>query len=248
MTTKALALVAAVLTAGVLAPTAAAAADTSFAFNVGAVSDYRYRGISQTQLEPAVQGGIDLTLPQGFYLGTWASSIKWIDEFGGDAHAELDFYGGWKGEVGAGLTLDVGALRYQYPNAVTAEWTANAFVSPNTTELYAALSYEMFTLKYSHAVSNLFGTDNSKGSGYIDLSASFDVGQGLLLAPHVGHQTVKNAGDFSYTDYSLTLSKDFNGLVPSLAVVGTNADKALYTWGGERVGKTGVVLGVKYNF
>lgn len=235
------------LAAALLAP-AAAAADTTLAFNVGAVSDYRYRGISQTQREAALQGGVDLGLPSGFYLGAWASSIKWIDEFGGDANVELDFYGGWKGEVGAGLTLDVGALRYQYPNAVTDTWTAGGFASPNTTELYVALSYAMFTLKYSHSMSNLFGTVDSKGSGYIDASASFDVHDGWMLAPHVGHQAVKNSGAYSYTDYALTLSKDFNGLVPSLAVVSTDADEALYTWGGERVGKTGVVLGVKYNF
>jgi uncharacterized protein (TIGR02001 family) len=248
MTDKTLALAAAALIAGALAPTVAYADDYSLAFNVGAVSDYRYRGISQTQLKPAVQAGIDLALPMGFYLGTWASSIKWIDEFGGDANVELDLYGGWKGEVGAGLTLDVGALRYQYPNAVTTEWTAGGFVNPNTTELYAALSYAMFTLKYSHSVTNLFGTADSKGSSYVDLSASFDVYEGLMLAPHIGHQTVENSGAFSYTDYSLTLSKDFSGWVPSLAVVSTDADEALYTWGGEKVGKTGVVLGIKYNF
>lgn len=248
MTSKTLALMAAALTAGALAPTAAFADDYSLAFNVGAVSDYRYRGISQTQLKPALQGGLDLALPQGFYLGTWASTIKWIDTFGGDSNVELDLYGGWKGEIGAGLTLDVGALRYQYFDAVTTEWTAGGFANPNTTELYAALSYAMFTLKYSHSVTNLFGTADSKGSGYVDLSAAFDVYQGLTLTPHVGHQTIKNSGDFSYTDYSLTVSKDFSGWVPSLAVVGTDADKALYTWDGEKVGKTGVVLGIKYNF
>jgi uncharacterized protein (TIGR02001 family) len=248
MTSKTLAFMAAALTAAALAPTAAFADDYSLAFNVGAVSDYRYRGISQTQLKPALQGGIDLTLPKGFYLGTWASSIKWIDEFGGDANVELDLYGGWKGEVGAGLTLDVGALRYQYPNAVTTEWTAGGFANPNTTELYAALSYAMVTLKYSHSVTNLFGTADSKGSSYVDLSAAFDVYEGLTVTPHVGHQTVENSGAFSYTDYSLTVSKDFSGWVPSLAVVSTDADEALYTWGGEKVGKTGVVLGIKYNF
>lgn len=241
-------LLATALMAALLAPAAASAADTTLAFNVGAVSDYRYRGLSQTQREPALQGGIDLGLPGGFYLGTWASSIKWIDTFGGDANVELDFYGGWKGDVGAGLTLDVGALRYQYPNAMTPEFEAAGFDNPNTTELYAALSYAMFTLKYSHSMTNLFGTVDSKGSGYIDASASFDVYDGWMLAPHVGHQTVKHSGAFSYTDYSLTVSKDFSGLVPSLAVVGTDADKALYTWDGERVGKTGVVVGVKYNF
>ena len=248
MSKKALAWLASTLVVCALSPSVARAADESLAFNVGAVSDYRYRGISQTQLEPALQGGIDLSLPHGVYFGTWASTIKWIDTFGGDSNVELDLYGGWKGDVGAGLTLDVGALRYQYFEAVTPEWTANGFANPSTTELYAALSYAMVTLKYSHSMSNLFGTPKSKSSGYLDLSASFDVYDGWMLAPHVGHQAVKNNDPFSYTDYSLAVSKDFSGLVPSLAVVGTDADKALYTWDGKKVGKTGVVLGVKYNF
>ncbi|HEV8691715.1 MAG TPA: TorF family putative porin [Ideonella sp.] len=248
MSKKTFVLLASMLAAGALAPSVALADDTSLAFNVGAVSDYRYRGISQTQLEPALQGGIDLSLPRGVYFGTWASTIKWIDTFGGNADVELDLYAGWKGDVGAGLTLDVGALRYQYFYAVTDPWTANGFANPSTLELYAGLSYSMVTLKYSHSMTNLFGTVDSKGSGYLDLSASFDVYDGWMLAPHVGHQAVKNGDDFSYTDYSLAISKDFKGLVPSLAVVGTDADKALYTWDGKKVGKTGVVLGVKYNF
>src|SRR5204862_7504341 len=114
--------------------------DTSLTFNVGAVSDYRYRGISQTRLQPALQGGIDLGLANGLYLGTWASTIKWIDDAGGNADVEIDLYGGWKGEIAKNLTLDVGALTYQYPGN-------DLHPSANTTELYAALSYAMFTLK-----------------------------------------------------------------------------------------------------
>ena len=56
-------------------------------FNIGAVSDYRYRGISQTRLKPALQGGIDYAAANGFYVGTWASTIKWIKDAGGDARS-----------------------------------------------------------------------------------------------------------------------------------------------------------------
>jgi len=237
---KSLGLLATTLAAVLLAPGAAQAADTSLTFNVGAVSDYRYRGISQTRLQPALQGGIDLGLANGLYLGTWASTIKWIDDAGGNADVEIDLYGGWKGEVAKNLTLDVGALTYQYPGN-------DLHPSANTTELYAALSYAMFTLKYSHSLTNLFGFADSKGSGYVDLSASFDVGAGWTLAPHIGHQTVRHLGDASYADYSLAISKDFNGLVPSLAVVDTDTD-AYVGPNGKDLGKAGVVLGVKYNF
>jgi uncharacterized protein (TIGR02001 family) len=218
------------------APTAALA---DVAFNVGAVTDYRYRGISQTRLKPALQGGIDYS-NGGFYLGTWASTIKWIKDGGGDADVEIDFYGGYKGALTKDLGFDVGVLTYVYPSHDLA-------TSPDTTEIYGALTYGPATLKYSHAVTNLFGFSDSKNSYYLDLSAGFDLGSGLTLTPHIGYQKVKNASGFSYTDYSLTVSKDFNGLVPSLAIVGTDNDNYRGP-NNKNLGKAGLVLGLKYNF
>lgn len=235
-----LAALAPILSAALLAPVASHAADTTLAFNVGAVSDYRYRGISQTRLQPAIQGGVDLSLPQGFYAGAWASTIKWIDDAGGDATVEIDLYGGWKGEVASGLTLAVGALTYQYPGN-------GLDPNANTTELYAALSYAMFTVKYSHSVTNLFGFADSKGSGYIDLWGTFDLGHGITLTPHIGHQNVRHQKAASYTDYAVTLSKDFDGLVPSVAVVDTDTNDYIGP-GDKNLGRAGLVVGVKYNF
>ena len=214
------------------------------AINVGVFSDYRYRGISQSRLKPAIQGGVDYSNGP-VYLGLWASSIKWIGDFGGDADVEIDLYGGIKGDLGGGFGYDVGVLTYQYPsNKLTP--------SANTTELYGAVTYGPGTLKYSHAVTNTFANTNSKNSYYLDLSASFDLGDGLMLVPHLGYQKIK--GPFSevgsYTDYALTLSKDFSGLVVSAAVVGTDADKSFYSSpvNGKELGKPGVVVGLKYNF
>ena len=228
------------------------------AFNVGAVSDYRYRGISQTRFKPAVQAGLDFSAG-GLYLGAWASTIKRVKDAEGDAQVEVDLYGGYKGEIVKGtLSYDVGLLQYLYPGAKTTRWST-AYKDPNTTELYGALTYGPATLKVSYALGNLFGNydlvakKGSKGSTYVDLSASFDVGGGLLLAPHVGYQKVLNIANASYTDYSLTLSKDFSGLVPSIAVVGTDASKTFYVPGvaaksSKFLGKSGVVVGIKYNF
>lgn len=220
-------------------------AHADLAFNVGAVSDYRYRGISQTRLKPAVQGGIDYSIG-GFYVGTWASTIKWIKDAGGDAPAEIDLYGGYKGEIAKDLAYDVGVLTYQYPGHKLA-------VSPVTTEIYGALTFGPATLKYSHSLSNLFGFADSKNSGYVDLSASFDVGGGVMLAPHVGYQKVSGNSDFSYTDLSLGVSKDFSGLVVSATAVYADVKKiagvpAYVSPKGKNLGKTGLVLGVKYNF
>jgi len=208
-------------------------------FNVGAVTDYRYRGISQTRAKPALQGGLDYSAG-GFYVGAWGSTIQWLKDAGGDADLELDFYGGYKFEPTKGLTVDLGVLRYQYPSHKVAP-------SPNTTELYGAVTYGPVTAKYSHATSNLFGFADSSGSGYFDLSAGFEVA-GFTVTPHIGHQKVKNVAGASYTDYSLAVSKDFNGLVVSGTIVGTDTDAYTSPKNGKNLGKTTLVLGVKYNF
>lgn len=237
---------------------AADAPSSSLSFNVGAVSDYRYRGISQTRLKPALQGGLDFSHSSGFYLGAWGSTIKWIEDAYGDGKIELDLYGGFKGEIAKDLTFDVGVLQYVYPSAETKLWSA-AYKDPNTTELYGAITYGPITTKLSWALTDLFGNydfgakKGSKGSYYLDISASFDVGGGVMVVPHLGYQKVENITNASYTDYSVTVSKDFNGLVPSLAIVGTNAEKSFYVPGGAAnsskfLGKTAVVLGLKYSF
>ena len=194
----------------------------------------------------------------GIYLGAWASSIKWVQDAYGDAQVELDLYGGYKGEIAKDLAYDVGLLQYIYPGASTAQWNA-AYKNPNTLEAYAAITYGPATAKLSYGLSNLFGNHDfgtgkgSRGSYYLDLSASFDVGGGVTLVPHLGYQKVVHIANASYTDYALTLSQDFGGLVPSLAIVGTDANKSFYVPGGAAnsskfLGKAGVVLGVKYNF
>jgi uncharacterized protein (TIGR02001 family) len=218
-------------------------AQADVSFNIGATTDYRYRGISQSRLQPAVQGGVDYT-QGGFYLGAWASTIKWIKDFDGDADVEIDLYGGYKGELVKDVSYDVGLLTYQYPSN-------KLNPSANTTELYGALTYGPATVKYSHAVTNTFGAPESKNSFYLDVSATFDVG-GVSVVPHIGHQKIEGpaGSDATYTDYSLTASKDFSGFLVSAALVGTDADKTFYASpaNGKFLGKTGVVVSVKYTF
>jgi len=220
-------------------------------YNVGGVSDYRYRGISQTAKRAALQGGVDLALANGFYLGAWGSTIRWIEDSNNPAlrgQVEIDVYGGYKGEF-AGLSYDVGALQYWYPRNTLKTVTGE---SADTLELYGAVGFGPATVKYSHAVTTLFGAANSKNSGYLDVSASFDLGGGFTLVPHVGWQKIRNFG--TYRDYSLAVSKDFSGFVVSGAVVGTNwADRfgapvTLAGSGSRDLGKSGLVLGVKTTF
>ena len=80
--------------------------------NVALVSDYRFRGVSFSGGDFALQGGIDAAHSSGFYIGTWGSTI---DANAGFGELELDVYGGWSGDVADGVTVDVGLLYYMYP-------------------------------------------------------------------------------------------------------------------------------------
>jgi uncharacterized protein (TIGR02001 family) len=226
------------------AQTAPAAAAPEVTYNIGVVSQYRYRGLAQTKGDPALQGGVDYANANGFYAGVWGSTISWIKDTGGSTgSSEFDIYGGYKFEA-AGLAFDVGALRYQYPNN-------NYATNANTNEVYAAATYGVATLKYSHAVSNLFGNADSKNSSYIDLSATYDLGNGYTVVPHAGYQAIKNYADLSYTDYALTLNKDLgNGLSTSVSAITISGGKgiaALSTTGYDAA-KDALVVGVKYSF
>jgi len=251
LTLLALCALASAASAQTAAPAAAPQPSYTLSYNLGATTEYRYRGISQSARKPALQGGIDFTHTSGFYLGAWASTITWIkDSPAAPASAkgplEVDLYGGYKGEIAKDFGYDVGALQYWY--AGNNLGNVSGFANPNTLELYGALSYGPVTAKYSRSTSNLFGTINSKNSGYFDLSASFDLGSGYSVVPHVGTQTVRNA--YTYSDYSLTLNKDIDGLVLSAAVIGTNKKNFfLYPGSGSTdMGKANLVLAIKKNF
>lgn len=237
---SALVLFTAATLAAFAAPVHAQEAAGPLSFNASLASDYRYRGISQTRLKPALQGGADYDFGNGFYLGTWASTIKWIKDAGGDAQVEIDVYGGYKTELSKGLTLDVGLLQYYYPSNKLSP-------SANTLEVYGALTFGPVTAKYSHSTSNLFGFADSKGSGYLDVTATFEVGGGFNVVPHIGHQKVKHNSAASYTDYSIAVTKDYAGFTFSGAVVDTDTDA--YIGGkGKDLGKAGVVLSIKKVF
>jgi hypothetical protein len=107
-------------------------------------------------------------------------------------------------------------------------------------------------LKYSHAFSDLFGNPDSKGSTYWDLSATFDLGDGYSLVPHVGRQTIKHYSGISYNDVALTLNKDLgDGLTGSIAAISTTGNKdnfVLLSSTGYNAAKSTLVVGVKYGF
>lgn len=224
--------------------------DNEISFNAAVISDYRFRGISQTRLEPALQGGADYVHnPSGFYAGTWLSTIKFVKDAGGSGSLEIDVYGGKRGALTEDVSYDVGVLTYVYPSN-------DLNPSANTTELYAQLGYGPAYIKYSHSLTNLFGYVDSKGSGYLDAGLNLEVGAGFILNLHAGHQTIEgsnggvNNDRYSYTDWKVGVTKDFGIATGALAVIGTNADKDAYASpaNAKFMGKTALVLTVSKTF
>jgi uncharacterized protein (TIGR02001 family) len=213
---------------------------TQLSFNAALTSDYRFRGLSQSRLRPALQGGADLVHnPSGLYVGTWLSSIRWIDDAGGDTRVEMDVYAGKRGTLGE-FSYDAGVLAYVYPSSGLA-------TNPNTREVYLQGGYGPAWVKYSHAWGNLFGTPRSKHSGYLDIGANLPLREGLVLNLHAGRQRVHGHGELSYNDYRIGLTRSWGASSLSLAVVGTNTDAYLGP-GGRNLGKTGLVLTVATTF
>ena len=213
---------------------------SEISFNASLTSDYRYRGISQTRLKPALQAGADWAGADGVYVGTWLSTIKWVKDGGGDAPLEWDVYGGKRGEIAPGWSYDVGGLAYFYPSN-------KLNPSANTFELYGQVGYGFASLKYSHALTNLFGFADSKNSNYWDLSANPELGGGFVLNLHVGHQKVRNVPTASYTDWKVGVTKDLGFATLSLAYVDTNVETYVAP-NGKNLGKSGAVLTLTKTF
>ncbi len=268
------------------AQTAPAAPEPSpITANVTVVNDYRYRGISQSNFQPAIQGGFDYAHESGFYIGNWNSSISWLsDSYSAaasnpkiSAPVEMDFYAGFKKElIAPGFATDVGVLQYYYPisgsldsslnNTTTRQRDANRQATaqnPNTTEAYVAQNFTIGPVtgfvKFSYALTNLFGFYNSAGSYYPDLTVNYDTGiWGLTLNGHVGYQYISNKVgnyDFSYMDYKLGVTKDFGGgLSANLSYVGTDAKSVAGTplyvspTGNKNWGKDGYLISLTKTF
>jgi len=226
---------------------AAPAPEYTFTGNVSLTSDYIFRGITQTNNHPAIQGGFDFAHKSGFYLGTWGSSISWLsDANAGSLPMEWDIYGGYKGNITDDIGFDVGVLEYYYPG------TRNAGVTnPDTTEIYGAVSYKFASLKYSYATSDLFGFTsstggNTHGSGYVDLTVSPDLGDGWGLVAHAGHQDVAHRSSASYDDWKLGVTKDVGVGSLALTYTDTNAKGKVgqdyYNAYGKNIGRARAVI------
>jgi uncharacterized protein (TIGR02001 family) len=238
-----------------MAADAAPTPEHTFTSNVGLVSDYLYRGISQSGAKPAIQGGFDYAHSSGLYAGVWGSSISWLGDAGvaTTAGLELDTYAGYKGAM-SDVSYDVGFLRYNYPGTYVA-----GAVKADTNEIYGALTYSIVTAKYSYALGDTFGVPDAKGTGYLDLSASYALADtGVTLGAHYGKQSFSGssakymaaiaAGTPTYTDYKLSVTKDFSGYVAGLAYSNTNASAFYTSPQNKKLGKGTAVLSLTRSF
>lgn len=197
--------------------------------NVTLVSDYLFRGLSQTDRRPALQVGVAYGAAEGFHAGAWGSNVSWLSDASTTARPvsnslELDGHAGWRTTFASGVNLDAGLHGYDYPGSYP-----DGFTSPNTLEAYVSVGYAGLSLTYSHALTNLFGFDDSRNSRYLDVSWSRVISPGWTLSAHAGHQVVEHASRADYSDWNLMLARDFaGGYAVALGYYDTNADRAVY--------------------
>ena len=194
--------------------------DITVSGNVALVTDYRFRGVSLSAGDPAIQGGIDIAHSSGFYVGTWGSSIE-----GGDAYGEmeLDIYAGWSGTLTPGLDLDVGLLYYAYPAKT------NGFGPVDYFEPYMSLSTTLGPVGATVGVAYAWDQDSLGDDDNLYLYTDLEAGipeTPITISAHLG-----------YTD---------GALAPDLLAGGTDDNGIDWSVGASVTFLGGLSLGVTY--
>ena len=233
--------------------------------NIGFVSNYYARGVSQSWNMPAVQGGADISHSSGFYAGVFGSSISERTYVG--ASTEFDIYAGYNGTIGAvdGLGYTVGAIGYYYPgggwdkyDALTAVQGKKIHEDFNTWEANFGLSYKWVSAKVSYTLTDWYGaqkstgwTESSDGSLYYELNANVPLPfYGLNLIGHVGRLDVKGrlstdpffagANGFPIVETSADMTDYKIGLTKAFKIAQSEGWNAgLFYTGGSNGGKNG---------
>ncbi|ABC62337.1 TorF family putative porin [Erythrobacter litoralis] len=161
-----------------------------FSANVALTTEYRFRGVDLSGGELAIQGGFDVTLPAGFYVGTWASSLD--ETTVGYGSTELDVYGGWSGDVTDGVALDVGVIGYLYPDAGPGDF--------DYVEFYGSVAFTFGPAETTLGVA--YAPDQDSLGSTDNLYLYTDVGIGIPNTP------ITINGHLGYTDGFLTFTND----------------------------------------
>ena len=191
-----------------------ATAYAEFSGNVALTSNYMFRGISQNDNEPAIQGGFDYAHDSGFYAGVWGSNVD--DQAFASSSLELDTYLGWSGDLGL-VAMDIGYLRYNYPGT--------DFNDNNTDEFHIGLSKDFGVAAASatvHYSPDFFGLNDGM---YYDVGVDVPVGA-FTLSAHYGVTDIddKPGADSDYEDYKIGVATEYAGFGFDLSYVGSEDD------------------------
>lgn len=188
--------------------------------NVALVSDYRFRGISQSNTNPAIQGGFDVAFDNGFYLGSWGSNVDFDSAVDFNGSLELDFYGGWGTAIGENSSIDFGYIYYWYPgddNGLEGDYQ----------EIYFNYGWKDLSLGVAWS-DDYYGS--SQEFFYAQANYDWAFADDWSLALHVGWNDFEEdvflsseKGD--YVDYLVGVTWSVVGLDLGLAWVGTNLDE-----------------------
>lgn len=183
----------------------ASVSQAQFSANVAMQSDYVWRGASQNNEDPSIQGGFDYEHESGFYAGIWGASV----DFGGPESTEIDFYAGFSGELEGGFGYDVGIVEYTYQGGAGASGS-------DFTEFYLGGSFMGFGLTYS--IGDEFG-DN------VEVSYGYDFDNGLSAAAAYGYYDFADGADWQY--WTLGVSGEVEGIGWDLSYWDTDVDSDL---------------------
>lgn len=198
--------------------------------SVALTTDYMWRGVSQSNNDPAIQGAFDLSHDSGFYVGAWASSVEFGDQ---DNSMELDVYGGFSRDTDFGgmlpfaFTYDIGILRYEYTSQPDLGFTEAYFggaISPF--ENFNLSTYYYYGLKIDH----------THPGEYTDIAADYTLPDslgGITVLAHAGYYNQKNGGE-DYWDWKVGLAKDIAGFNFEVAYFDTDNQGGGGVYGGSQ--------------
>jgi uncharacterized protein (TIGR02001 family) len=190
--------------------------------NVALTSEYRFRGISQSNENPALQGGFDVGHESGFYFGTWGSTVDFDfseSDGGYNGSLELDYYAGYGADINDDWSWDIGYMYYDYPGDEGDEGDYQ--------EIYGSIAWKDLTVGFAASDDYYAETDEFY---YIYADYSFALPNEFALDLHVGLNNLEEDGGFlssdedQYVDYSVSISRDFAGLNFGISYIGTDLD------------------------
>jgi uncharacterized protein (TIGR02001 family) len=190
--------------------------------SVTLVSDYRFRGVSQSWREPALQGHLQYDHRSGWYGGVWASTVS--DNVYPGAHFEVDYYAGHERSFANGIGYDLGLIYYTHPGARAEEQVGSPEERFDGTVAYLDLRWRDFGIKYWYGLNG-----GARGSRYIEGYADFKLGAGWTLGLHAGKQTVRDDPALDYNDWRVSITKEIEKWTLGLAWSNTDADRELYS-------------------